>query len=214
MQLDVLSLTGRVCALEKGEGSGAKGGEKAKGKGKTQETTAPGAIIDPWAAWDPWSCPRMGASAPADPTPTPAADPYTLDKRVGNRSTIIFGGFPRDTCRADMETALREIVTGAEGVSRVGSLGKYGNVGRVSFTNSTAMWAFINANKGGKKFDYDGAVDSIWFTIEKTEIERMKSKKVGYLCRALVAHMDGVYERGYVMYWCPHTPLRVPRQTW
>ena len=91
----------------------------------------------------------MTEAQPTDLTPSTSSN-YTLDKRIGNRSTVIFGGFPRDTCRADMEQALREFVKGHDGILRVGSLGKYGNVGRVNFNDTTAMWAFIKANKGGK----------------------------------------------------------------
>ena len=64
------------------------------------------------------------------PSATPSSN-YGLSTRPGNRSTVIVGGFPRDTCRSDLEQALRVIVDGYEGKVRVGALGKYGNTGRI-----------------------------------------------------------------------------------
>ena len=81
-----------------------------------------------------------------------------LEPRVGERKTVIIGGFPRDTGRAD------SIVEGHEGVERVTSMGRYSTCGRVFFYSKDAMWNFIKANKG-KKFDFDGAMDALWFTI-------------------------------------------------
>ena len=102
---------------------------------------------------------------------TPPSTSYSLDKRVNSRTAIIFGGFPGDTCRAEMEEASRSYMHGVEGVLRVGALGKYGNTGRVCFNDNNTMWIFIKANAGGKKFDFLDAKDSIWFCIEK----RMRS---------------------------------------
>ncbi len=75
---------------------------------------------------------------------------------------MIFGGFPKDTCRGDIEGALRVYVEGYEGVARVGALGKYGSSGRVEFVTNTKMWIFIKANAGGKKFDFEAKANSIF----------------------------------------------------
>ena len=85
---------------------------------------------------------------------TPSARPantYSLSTRPGYRTTAIVGGFPRDTCRSDLEQGLRSIVEGYEGVLRVGALGKYGVTGRINFKDNDSMWIFIKANKGGEK---------------------------------------------------------------
>ena len=182
LQADFLSLKGRVCALE-------SGGQGSKGKGKATAPSTPRGSGDPWSApgADPWQQYNPGdqdtkEAPPTNLTPS-TSNNYALDQRIGNRSTLIFGGFPRDTCRADLEQALREFVNGHEGILRVGSLGKYGNTGRVNFKCNKTMWNFILANKGGKKFDYEGAEGTIWFTIEKTENGRIIAKKVGYLVK-------------------------------
>ena len=114
--------------------------------------------------------------------------------------------------------ALREYVKEYDGVVRVRALGKYGNSGRVNFKDNTFMWVFIKAHAGGKKFVFEGAKDTIWFSIEKTEKERLVAKKTGYLCRTLVDRIkekqgvtqmaamkfvDGEYVRGYVVYLVP-----------
>ena len=73
--------------------------------------------------------------------------------------------FPRDTGRADIETALRGTVDGHEGVERVASMGRYATCGRVCFIDNNAMWDFIKANKR-KMFVFDGALNALWLTVE------------------------------------------------
>ena len=142
LQADVLSLKGRVCAIE-------AGGPASKGEGKALTPRGNG---DPWAApgADPWQRYKHGEQvtreAPSTNLTPSVPNSHALEQRVGNRSTIILGGFPRDSCRADIEQALREYVHGHEGVLRVGSLGKYGSAGRINFTNNTTMWDFTKAN--------------------------------------------------------------------
>ena len=80
------------------------------------------------------------------------------------------------------------------------------------------MWVFIKANAGSKKFDFESKKNTIWFSIEKTERERLVAKKTGYLVKALTdfivdtqratakeaaKFIDGDYVRGYVMYLVP-----------
>ena len=47
------------------------------------------------------------------------------------------------------------------------------------------MWVFIKANAGSKKFDFESKKNTIWFSIEKTERERLVAEKTGYLVKAL-----------------------------
>ena len=78
---------------------------------------------------------------------------------------------------------------------------------------------------GGKKFDFEVKANSICFSIEKTERERLVAKRTGYLIKALTDHLvesqkitikeaqkslDGEYVRGYVMFLAPpyETKLR------
>jgi hypothetical protein len=117
-----------------------------------------------------------------------------------------------------MEAALRTYIHGYEGVTRVGSLGKYGNTGRVNFKDNSMMWIFIKANAGGKRFNFESETSVNSFFIEKTERERLVAKKTGYLVKVLTDHItesqgmtskeaskfiDGDYVRGYVMYLVP-----------
>ena len=57
--------------------------------------------------------------------------------------------------------SLREIVSGAEGVEKVLSLGRYGTIGRIDFVDNDLMWDFIKSNKR-KKFEFDGVKDALW----------------------------------------------------
>ena len=84
----------------------------------------------------------------------PTVNPTPSATRPGNRTTVIVGGFPRDTCRTDLEQGLRIIVDGYEGVLRVGALGRYGNTGRINFKDPDSMWTFIKANKGGQEIRF------------------------------------------------------------
>ena len=210
LQADFLALKGRVCAIEAGPVS--------KGKGKA---TTPRETGDPWTApgADPWQRYNhvdhsQREAPPVNLTPSTTSSGYVLEPRVGDRSTIICGGFPEDTARADIEQAMREYVKGHEGIVRVGSLGKYGTAGRINFTNKSTMWDFIMYNTGNK-FDFDGVVGAVWFAIEKTDNERKIGGKVSYLVRTVVEHIkvkcglphaeavklvDGDYGRGYIMY--------------
>ena len=147
LQADFPSLKGRVCALE---GGGAAGN---KGKGKTASVSTPRGSADPWSApgGDPWSGYHSEQAQPETQTTNSTPDtsnPYALAKRVGNRTTLIFGGFPRDTSRGDMEMALRDYAKGFEGVTRVGSLGKYGNTGRINFQDNKEMWGLYQCQQG------------------------------------------------------------------
>ncbi len=54
------------------------------------------------------------------------------------------------------------------------------------FEDKDSMWDFMKANKGNK-FDFDGSIGCLWWTIEKTTEERDVAKKVGFLLRTLVA---------------------------
>ena len=145
----LLQLKGRVCAIESGGGN--------KGKGKATSPSTPRGSGDPWTAAgaDPWQQYNPGAQnqhrAPiVNLTPSaPTANNCSLSARLGDRTTVIVGGFPRDTCRSDLEQGLRIIVDGYEGVLRVGALGKYGAAGRINFKDPDIMWIFIEANKGG-----------------------------------------------------------------
>ena len=184
LQADFLALKGRVCAIEAGPVS--------KGKGKA---TTPRETGDPWTALgaDPWQrynhVDHSQREAPlVNLTPSTTSSGYVLEPRVGDRSTVICGGFPEDTARADIEQAMREYVKGHEGIVRVGSLGKYGAAGRINFTDKSAMWDFIRYNKR-KKFDFDGMVGAIWFAIEKTDTERKIGSKVSYLVRTVVEYI-------------------------
>ena len=101
------------------------------------------------AAWQGWQASAATASS------TPAVNPYALEAKTGDRHTLIFGGFKPDTDRADIEEALRDIVDTYEGVERVAILGKFAQVGKVTFKDSDRMWDFIKVNKG-VKFPYLG----------------------------------------------------------
>ena len=76
-------------------------------------------------------------------TPTQAYS-SNLEHRVGDRKTLILGGFPRDPTRSDIEETLIE---GYEGVEKVSSMGKYAICGRVYLNNTDVMWDIIKANK-------------------------------------------------------------------
>ena len=123
---------------------------------------------------------------------------------------MIVGGFPRDTGRGDIELTLRGIVDGHDGIERVASMGKYATCGRVYFIDNNAMWDFIKASKR-KNFDFDGANNVRWFTVEKTDDERQKAARVSYLVNTVVdfisdkfkltppearKRVDGDYTRG------------------
>ena len=58
-------------------------------------------------------------------------------------------------------------------------MGRYATCGRVCFIDNNAMWDFIKANKR-KMFDFDGALNVLWFTVEKTDEERLRAAKVSY----------------------------------
>ena len=149
---------------------GADPWEKGAGKGTKNERAGIGAE-DAWNSWQ-----TTGGKAPE--ASTSAA--RTLEARVGARKTIIVGGFPSETGRPEIEGALRNIVAGTEGVEKVLSLGRYSTVGRIDFINNDVMWDFIKSNKR-KKFEFEGEKDVLWWSVEKTDAERLKVAKVSYL---------------------------------
>jgi hypothetical protein len=155
-------------------------------------------------------------------TTAPSANPHArpLALRVGDRKTIIVGGFPSDTGRDEIESTLRGIVgpsaitDGTGGVTKIMSMGRYATCGRLEFSGNNAMWAFIKLNKR-KKFDFDGKKDVRWFSVEKTDYERLRSAKLSAILQRLVEFymekhiltkpevkkiVDGDYTRGYVMF--------------
>ncbi len=71
-------------------------------------------------------------------------------------------------------------MAGAEGVEKVLSLGWHGTVGRVDFKDNDMMRDFIKSNKR-RKFEFDGVKDALWWSVEKTDAERLKVAKVYYL---------------------------------
>ena len=94
------------------------------------------------------------------------------------------------------------------------SLGRYGTCGRVDFKDNDVMWDFIKSNKR-KKFEFDGIKDALWWSVEKTDAERLKIAKVSYLVNNLKdflvdklkisvfeakKRVDGDYSRGYIMF--------------
>ena len=151
----------------------------------------------------------------AAPSANPLARPLAL--RVGDRTTIIIGGFPSDTGRDEIESALRGIVgpkAEANGVTKIMAMGRYATCGRLEFSGNYAMWAFIKLNKR-KKFPFGGKQDALWFSVEKTDYERLRSAKLTAILMRLVEFymdkygitkpevkkiIDGDYTRGYVMF--------------
>ncbi len=76
---------------------------------------------------------------------------------MGDRTTLIIGGYPSNPDRAEIEISLANITDAVPGFKRVAALWKYGGQGRLCFDDKDAMWDFIKANKGNK-FDFDGDV--------------------------------------------------------
>ena len=109
------------------EGGDPWGGNDRRGIGSTDRGSG-------WTQWKPsWT-----ENATSDNS---NKNPRSLAPRVGDRKTLIIGGFPRDTGRADIEGALRAIVSGYEGVELVASMGRYDTCGRVEFEDNSLMWA-------------------------------------------------------------------------
>ena len=105
-----------------------------------------------------------------------------------HRKILVFGGFPHDTDRTDIEEALRKILRTYEGVERISSMGKYGSCGKVYFRGKNDMGEFIKDSKG-MKFDHEGVQRALWFFIEKTVEERGLSAKVGTMVKEFVGFL-------------------------
>jgi hypothetical protein len=82
------------------------------------------------------------------------------------------------------------------------------------FEDKDKMWDFIGQHKGAK-FDFDGTTGALWWSIEKSEDERLKASRVSHLVRTTVAFLVsnakipialatkrvvGDYVRGYIMF--------------
>jgi hypothetical protein len=185
--------------------------ESASGSGA--EDTEDGA----WAVynanqggWKPYS--TLTAKAPSA---NPHARP--LAYRTGDRRTIIIGGFPSDTGRDDIESALREIVgpkAEEDGVTKIMAMGRYATCGRIEFKGNFAMWIFIKQHKG-TRFPFDGKTNALWFSVEKTDYERLRAAKLSAILQRLVDFymekhcktkpevkkiIDADYGRGYIMF--------------
>ena len=234
IKTQVSALDVRMTAMENGTAPPPKHKSAGKGKPVMRVDMSPRGA-DPFntAGGDPWSQPnrrgigssdRSGSWAQWQPSWNEDANgeapakknifARNLAPRVGDRKTIIFGGFPRDTGRGDIEATLRGIVTGFEGVERVTSMGRYSTCGRISFEDNNLMWGFIKGNKR-KKYDFDGVKDVLWLSVEKTYDERLKTPRVSYLVNKLVEFLtekhkipplearkrvDGDYNRGCIMF--------------
>jgi hypothetical protein len=208
------------------EGGDAWANSRAAGLGFVHENSRPSqASAGGGGAWAGWSASDLKAWATYSSlsATAPSANPHArpLAQRVGDRKTIIVGGFPSDTGRDEIETTLRGIVghpnaiaEGTSGVTKVMSMGRYATCGRIEFSGNNAMWAFIKENKR-KKFDFDGVKEVLWFSVEKTDYERLRSAKLSAILQRLVDFfmekhsltkpevkkiVDGDYTRGYVMF--------------
>ncbi len=96
-------------------------------------------------------------------------------------------------------------------------MGRYETCGRIEFSGNNSMLAFIKLNKR-KRFDFDGKKDLLWFSVEKTDYERLRSSKLSSILQKLVAFymekhiltmpevkkiVGGDYTKGYVMFITP-----------
>jgi hypothetical protein len=81
------------------------------------------------------------------------------DVPVGRQKVIIVGGYPAHTEATDIEAHLRSITARSAGIADVSSAGKLADKGRILFSDSSSMWAFLKAHKG-RQFEYAGA--TLW----------------------------------------------------
>jgi len=120
-----------------------------------------------------------------------ASAPAGLGKTMGplsSRTCLVIGGFPQDTMRETIESVVREVAKGVDGVATTWAPSRRGSIGKVHFTSPDRMWDFVKARKGTKLHVHGG---EYWFSVEKTADERAMARKVSKAVREFKAAMSG-----------------------
>ena len=106
--------------------------------------------------------------------------PYAATPFVpkGQRTMVVVGGFPQDGRREDIERAIKTLCKDIPGLRDSYPVGRRPQIFKMEFGESRAMWNWLKSMKG-RKLEWEGR--RLWHTIEKSQEERLMSKKVGFL---------------------------------
>eukprot|EP00929_Paragymnodinium_shiwhaense_P076239 TRINITY_DN39165_c0_g1_i1.p1 TRINITY_DN39165_c0_g1~~TRINITY_DN39165_c0_g1_i1.p1 ORF type:complete len:320 (+),score=51.86 TRINITY_DN39165_c0_g1_i1:22-981(+) len=94
---------------------------------------------------------------------------------VSQRTTIIMGGWPRDTGKTEIENDMKEILQGTAGITDYFCPGRRGSIEKINFNTSGDMWAFAKKSRGKK---FTAGENTILLSMEKDETERLTAKRV------------------------------------
>jgi hypothetical protein len=117
---------------------------------------------------------RTGRSQQSDFAPQPQ-----YSRPISLRQVIGVGGWPQDTDREVIAARIREVFSEVANVEDLWAPWRLGSVAKVRFKSSRAMWAFIKANPGDSFRATTACGRKLWYSIDKTPSERLRSKRVG-----------------------------------
>ena len=115
----------------------------------------------------------------------------------GQRTTLVIGGFLRNTPKVHIERALADLSAAYSITPEMWCPDKLGSVGHMCFKEAADAWKFIKAYNqlGAQRFQYKdvdyGSTHTRWVTIEKSKAERLTSKKISKVAAFLADHLHG-----------------------